>query len=183
MPPWPAFDPVQPNRMLATIKIIPFAVPERDIAAIEAIMAERPDRPLLQVNAFKSLKAHLIQTVLPHTKASVPEKTIAVTRARLSAVGAELSGDAQTGHHVGAVSAALVSEAAQSADIILMIGASAIVDRGDIIPRAIEAAGGTVHHFGMPVDPGNLLLLGQDAFGKTGGRPSGLRAVTEAERH
>ena len=162
----PAFDPVQPNRMLATIKIIPFAVPERDIAAIEAIMAEKPDRPLLQVNAFKSLKAHLIQTVLPHTKASVPEKTIAVTRARLSSVGAELSGDAQTGHHVGAVSAALVSEAAQSADIILVIGASAIVDRGDVIPRAIEAAGGTVHHFGMPVDPGNLLLLGQDAFGK-----------------
>ena len=26
---------------------------------------------------------------------------------------------------------------------------------------ALVGAGGTVHHFGMPVDPGNLLMLGQ----------------------
>jgi molybdenum cofactor cytidylyltransferase len=29
-----------------------------------------------------------------------------------------------------------------------------------VIPSAIERAGGRVDHFGMPVDPGNLLLLG-----------------------
>ncbi len=46
-----------------------------------------------------------------------------------------------------------------------MFGASAITDRRDVIPAAIELAGGNVEHFGMPVDPGNLLLLGrlQDA--------------------
>lgn len=162
----PAFDPVQPNRILATIKIIPFAVAERDIAAIEAIMAEKPDRPLLQVKAFKPLKAHLIQTVLAHSKASVLDKTIAVTAARLSAVGAQLSSHAQAEHAVDVLSDALIGAAAQSADIILVMGASAIVDRGDVIARAIETAGGIVHHFGMPVDPGNLLLLGEDAFAK-----------------
>ena len=162
----PAFDPVQPNRMLATIKIIPFAVPECDIAAIEAIIAEKPNQPLLQVKAFKPLKACLIQTVLPHTRADIPDKTVAVTGARLSAVGAELSGDLQTGHRVDTLSQALLSDAAQSADITLVIGASAIVDRGDVIARAIETVGGTVHHFGMPVDPGNLLLLGENAAGR-----------------
>ena len=45
-------------------------------------------------------------------------------------------------------------------------GASAILDRRDVIPAAIEAAGGRIDHFGMPVDPGNLLLLGRVA-----GRP------------
>jgi molybdenum cofactor cytidylyltransferase len=34
-----------------------------------------------------------------------------------------------------------------------------------VIPAGIAAAGGTVMHFGMPVDPGNLLLLG-DLHGK-----------------
>ena len=32
--------------------------------------------------------------------------------------------------------------------------------RRDVVPAGIEQAGGTIHHFGMPVDPGNLLLFG-----------------------
>jgi len=47
------------------------------------------------------------------------------------------------------------------ADPVLVFGASAITDRRDVIPSAIERAGGIVRHFGMPVDPGNLLLLGE----------------------
>ena len=29
-----------------------------------------------------------------------------------------------------------------------------------MIPASLEAAGGRIEHFGMPVDPGNLLLVG-----------------------
>src|SRR5262249_51351372 len=46
-------------------------------------------------------------------------------------------------------------------DILLVAGASAVVDRRDVIPAGIERSGGVVEHFGMPVDPGNLLLLGR----------------------
>jgi molybdenum cofactor cytidylyltransferase len=46
-------------------------------------------------------------------------------------------------------------------DLLLIHGASAILDRRDVIPAAIVAAGGRIDHFGMPVDPGNLLLLGR----------------------
>jgi molybdenum cofactor cytidylyltransferase len=49
--------------------------------------------------------------------------------------------------------------------MVLIAGASAITDRRDVIPAAIEHAGGRVEHFGMPVDPGNLLLLGRLADG------------------
>jgi molybdenum cofactor cytidylyltransferase len=35
-----------------------------------------------------------------------------------------------------------------------------VVDAQDVIPAAIRLAGGTVEHVGMPVDPGNLLVLG-----------------------
>ena len=45
--------------------------------------------------------------------------------------------------------------------LVMVSGASAIVDRRDVIPAAIERAGGVVEHFGMPVDPGNLMLLGR----------------------
>ena len=47
----------------------------------------------------------------------------------------------------------------QGVELVLISGASAIVDRRDIVPAGIERAGGELLHFGMPVDPGNLLLL------------------------
>ena len=46
-------------------------------------------------------------------------------------------------------------------DLLLIAGASAITDRRDVIPAAITGSGGKIIHFGMPVDPGNLLLLGE----------------------
>ncbi len=45
-----------------------------------------------------------------------------------------------------------------------------------MIPAAIEAAGGTVSHFGMPVDPGNLLLMGELQGRRVIGLPSCARS-------
>ena len=39
------------------------------------------------------------------------------------------------------------------AELVIVFGASAITDRRDVIPAAIEAVGGRIEHFGMPVDP------------------------------
>ena len=50
---------------------------------------------------------------------------------------------------------------AEGCDLFLIAGASAIVDRHDVVPAGIEQAGGKVIHFGMPVDPGNLLLTAE----------------------
>jgi len=44
--------------------------------------------------------------------------------------------------------------------MIIIFGASAVCDEEDVIPAAIRKAGGVVDHVGMPVDPGNLLVLG-----------------------
>ena len=61
-------------------------------------------------------------------------------------------------------------------DLLLVSGASAIVDRRDVIPAAIELAGGHIDHFGMPVDPGNLLLLGTLGPTRVIGLPGCARA-------
>ena len=42
-----------------------------------------------------------------------------------------------------------------------MVGASAVLDRRDVGPQGIVRAGGEILHFGMPVDPGNLICLGR----------------------
>lgn len=43
--------------------------------------------------------------------------------------------------------------------MILIAGETAIMDTHDIVPRAVERAGGHVESVGAPVDPGNLLML------------------------
>ena len=70
---------------------------------------------------------------------------------------------------------------ASGGDLVLIAGASAITDRRDVLPAAIEAAGGVVEHFGMPVDPGNLLLLAHIGDRAVLGLP-GLRPLAQAER-
>src|SRR5262249_58983359 len=51
------------------------------------------------------------------------------------------------------------------AGLVTVLAAAAMADRGDAIPAAVEAVGGRIEHCGMPVDPGNLLLVA-DARGR-----------------
>ena len=78
--------------------------------------------------------------------------------ARLAPTGAHVVAHETTAHEVGPLVGGL-ERAAKAADLVIVFGASAITDRRDVIPAAIEAFGGRIERFGMPVDPGNLLLL------------------------
>ncbi|MBV9813618.1 MAG: NTP transferase domain-containing protein, partial [Acetobacteraceae bacterium] len=50
---------------------------------------------------------------------------------------------------------------ASGAELVLVAGASATVDARDVGPAGVVAAGGETVHFGMPVDPGNLIWIGR----------------------
>jgi molybdenum cofactor cytidylyltransferase len=160
----PPHAPVTPRQMAATVKIIPFAVPRLALDAVLARVASMS--PFARVAPFRPLHAALVQTRLPGTKPGVLAKTVDATRARLAALGGSLDRDVIVAHDMTAVADALTEAARAGSDLLLVLGASAVVDRRDIVPAAIEAAGGSVAHFGMPVDPGNLLL-----FGTLDGRP------------
>jgi len=153
------FTAVEPGQMVATIKVIPFAAPERAVATWEKITAAGSTPPL-RLAPFRPRPVALIQTVLPGLKTSVLDKTVEVTRRRLAALGSPLIAESRVPHEAGAVADGLAAMRARGAELVLVAGASAIVDRRDVIPAGLVAAGGRVEHFGMPVDPGNLLLLG-----------------------
>ena len=150
---------VEPKQMVATLKIIPFAVPRTVLDA--CLAAAQASGALLRIAPFKSKRVALIQTTLPGFKESILAKTVETTRDRLAALGSSLLLEWRTEHSSAAL-APLIGEAiAGGADLVLVAGASAILDRRDVIPAAITAAGGQVEHFGMPVDPGNLMLMGR----------------------
>jgi molybdenum cofactor cytidylyltransferase len=169
----PPYAVVEPRQMVATVKIIPFAVPEDAIARCAAIAAE--GGKLLRVAAFRPLVVGLIQTRLPGLKETILDKTREVTTGRLHALGCSLAFERRCAHRNAAL-AQQIAAAIGEVEMLLIHGASAIVDRRDVIPAAIEAAGGTVDHFGMPVDPGNLLLLGHVAGKPVLGLPGCARS-------
>nr|WP_255568760.1 molybdopterin-binding/glycosyltransferase family 2 protein [Neoroseomonas alba] len=155
----PNYSMVSAKEMLATIKIIPFAVPGAVLAVTEA-MARRGGTPFA-LHPFRPLKVGLVLTELPGIKESVMEGAVEATGARVDALQGTLLPVERVRHEEMPTAEALMRLKRAGAEILLVAGASAVVDRRDIGPAAIVRAGGVIEHFGMPVDPGNLLCLGR----------------------
>ncbi len=151
---------VTPRQMVATVKIIPYAAPR---AAVQRALdvAKSANQPLISVAPFKPMRAGLVQTTLPGTRDKVLDKALSTTSKRLTSLGGSVAGERRCAHDATAIAAALRELKGEGCDLFLIAGASAIVDRHDVVPAGIEQAGGKVTHFGMPVDPGNLLLTGE----------------------
>ena len=153
----PPFAVVEPRQMVATVKIIPFAVPETAVTRAADFAAA--GEPLLRVAAFVPRDVALIQTRLPGLKESILDKTRAVTEQRLAALGCRLVSEERCDHTAADLAPHIAAAVKSGADLVFVHGASVIVDRRDVIPEAVVAAGGRIDHFGMPVDPGNMLLM------------------------
>ncbi len=169
----PALDPVSARQMLATVKIIPFALPRSIVEA--ALEIARDGDPLLTVAPFRVAAVDLVITKLPHLKASMIEKTEAVVRERLERCGASLGNVTICAHSEQEVASAVSSHRRPGVPLLLF-GASAIVDRDDVIPAGLALAGGEIIHLGMPVDPGNLLMMGAYEGAPVIGVPSCARS-------
>ncbi|CAM5768516.1 4-diphosphocytidyl-2C-methyl-D-erythritol kinase [Labrys miyagiensis] len=171
----PAFAQVRAGEMVGTVKIIPFAVGQPILDRVLALLGQ----PVIRVAPFRPLRVAAISTMLPGLKDSVVAKTLQVLRDRLAPARATIVADKRIPHRADALTAALAEMSGNGADLAIVFGASAIADRRDVIPSAIEAAGGAIRHFGMPVDPGNLLLLGDIGPMSVLGAPGCARSPKE----
>ena len=151
----PSYARIGRRDMLATVKVIPFATPR---AVLENALAIIGEKPLVSVAEFKPLRVGLIITRLPMTKDSIVAKSESAIRDRITALGGKLNEVLVCDHSQLTLSQHV--RLLGDVDLILLFGAAAIVDRADVVPAALVDAGGMVIHIGMPVDPGNLLMLG-----------------------
>ena len=171
----PAYKPVVAGEMIATVKIIPFAVAEKARDAALAVAA----RPLVRIAPYRIRKIGVVSTMLPGLASKVIEKTLKVTEERLAAAGATIVAERRVPHEQRALARAMEEVLGEGAELVIVFGASAIADRRDVIPAAVEAIGGRIEHFGMPVDPGNLLLVAAARGRPVVGAPGCARSPKE----
>ena len=168
----PDWARVARGQMVATIKIIPYGVPEREVArAIAALPAAA-----LQVHSFRRDRASLILTRTPGMKQRLIDKGAETVTARAMALGLRMTPPVTVAHRVADVSAAI---SAAQGDLVLILGGSATSDAEDTCPSALVAAGGRLVRFGMPVDPGNLLFLGKHLGRPVVGLPGCVRSPAQ----
>ena len=151
------FAAVSAGEMVATVKVIPFAVPEDTLDKAVATLGG----PSVELAPFRPCRAGLILTRLPAVKEVLLDRGAEAQRERVRSFGGELVAELRCDHDPDALAAAIRDLVERGCDPILCLGASAIVDRRDVVPAAVETLGGQIDHFGMPMDPGNLLLLGR----------------------
>lgn len=157
----PSHAVVQPRKIAATIKVIPLALPETVVCKAEAIAAE--SGPVVQLYPLRLRTAALVLSSSPYAKMRVINDFVPSLRERIEGLGSELRSvdfvplEDETGEI--ALAATIQERVAEGAEIIILAGETAIMDRYDIAPRAVERSGGEVTCYGAPVDPGNLLML------------------------
>ncbi|HEX2653398.1 MAG TPA: molybdopterin-binding/glycosyltransferase family 2 protein [Xanthobacteraceae bacterium] len=173
----PAFAPVVPGQMIATVKIIPFAVPRTARDAALAVVSQA--NPLVRVAPYRVRKIGVVSTLLPGLADKVIDKTLKVTNERIAPAKAAIVAERRVPHETAALATAIDEVLKTGAELVIVFGASAIADRRDVIPAAMQAIGGRIEHFGMPVDPGNLLLIGDVGGCAVLGAPGCARSPKE----
>ena len=155
------FSLVQHNQLLstgqmaATLKVIPYFVSEQVCRQFEERLQ---GRPAFTVHPLHSWRVSLIQTMDDVLSERVYAATETVTARRLTQLGSQLTDIRRCAHDKDSVSHEISAALATGADLVLLCGCSAVVDRRDVLPTAITQTGGQIDQLGLAVDPGNMLL-------------------------
>ncbi len=148
---------VKPGELVTLVKIIPFGVASARVEDVEARAKE--SQPILWVRPLQSCSVALILTGPASARKRLIKAFTAPIRERLEALSSNLNQIEYVDHHPEVVATTLRPISAQH-DLVIIAGISAIIDMSDVVPTALQRAGGTVTHFGVPVDPGTLFMLG-----------------------
>ncbi len=145
------------RQRIATIKIIPFAVPESVLQQAETIA--RQARPVLALRALRSLAVGVILVGSEAAQPRLERTLLPPIQSRVTELGSTIQGVRVVTGDERAISEAIEHFRAAQAGLIIIAGETSIMDRDDVTPRGIRQAGGRIEHYGAPVEPGNLLLM------------------------
>jgi len=148
---------VSEKQMVATIKIIPFAVPGTRLEQAENMGRERPGA--VQVMPLRQVDVALVLTGSEAARQRVFQAFEGPIRERVEALGSRVVDVTYVAEDEAAIAGVLGAAVERGAGLVILAGETSIMDADDITPRGIRRAGGQIEHYGAPVEPGHLLLL------------------------
>lgn len=152
----PPYTLVTAGQIIATIKIIPFAVPVTDLLQAAAIAG---GAGVLWIAPLVRQQFGVALVSSPAARARVERGILPAIAGRITDLGATIVACRDLPLDEYEVAAGLADLMAAGSNIIITAGETSVVDRDDVIPRAVRRLGGEIAHYGAPVEPGNLLLL------------------------
>jgi molybdenum cofactor cytidylyltransferase len=159
------FHQIRAGGMIATVKIIAYGVTGAALGR-----AAEVGRGAVALAPVRYRSASLILTQTPGGPGDKGTEAVA---ARLGALGMDLAETLRVPHEEAPLAGAI---AGATGEIVLILTASATSDVRDTAPAALARAGGRLIRFGLPVDPGNLLFLGEIGARPVIGLPGSARS-------
>lgn len=154
--PYTVVRPACGESQVATLKIIPYAIPRETFDRAIELAAERPG--ILAVRPLPSHRIALLITGEPAAHERVKAQFEPPTRERVERLGSTLPTVETVAQEEDAIAGA-VRRLLSEHDALIVAGQTSIMDEDDVTPRALRAAGAEVALHGAPVEPGNLLAL------------------------
>lgn len=153
----PSHSIVRTGKRVATIKIIPFAVPEHYLAAAEAIA--HLAAPVVAVDRLQTVPVGVVLVGTRSARHRIERGVYPAIQGRIVDLGATIQAVRFVTPDETAVAEAIEDLVDGGASLLIIAGETSIMDRDDVVPGGIRLAGGRIEHYGAPVEPGNLLLL------------------------
>lgn len=153
----PDHYPAEVGDKLCSMRIIPLVTQESQIEEAERLCRES-EQPLMRLLPYRSLKVGLIITGSEIFSGRISDKFEPVLREKTARYGGEVIGCKICDDDLSMLNDAITAYLDMGADLILMTGGMS-VDPDDLTPAAIRNSGAEIVTYGMPSQPGNMLLL------------------------
>jgi molybdenum cofactor cytidylyltransferase len=147
---------VEGGERVATVKIVTYGIPEDEVARAQELAGPEG---VLGVESIARVQVGLLLVGRQGRRSPRLAAMAQAIGSRVAGFGARIEETKVVAAEPRAIGQAIRSLMAQGMACVIVAGETAIMDSADIIPRGVTEGGGTVEHFGVPVDPGHLLFL------------------------
>jgi molybdenum cofactor cytidylyltransferase len=171
----PAHSVTAPGQLIATLKVVPFALPEATVRCAEVLCAAgvlawrllEPRKIVILVSGAHSRRERLFDAY----RTALSDRLERLGQRDILAEYVPLGADPER-----ELALAVAARLDAGVDLLILVGETATMDADDLTPLAIVRAGGHVDVVGAPVFPGNLLLLGHRGAAAILGAPGCVRS-------
>ena len=148
---------VKKNQLIGNVKILPYAINKKKLKKV------LNNESLFKFINVKKNQLTKIALIISGNKLNkkVKNKVIEAINIRLNNFDIKLYKVLYSEHTIDSLKYNINLIKKYNIELALIYGSTSIVDINDIIPQSIKASNGKIISFGLPTDPGNLLLFGE----------------------